>query len=293
MKIIVNDEPIDFSLQGETNLGEIVPTLRDWLAESEYTITALSADGEQLAISSEESWRERSLDQIETLTLEAHSLLDERLNAIDTALEFLTLLRRIIAAGNQERLGEAMAEYEYLREALPTLLSVRPTEGKEMREYFEELLNSSGASNGKLPKEEAREELLKRADILINLLKSRAKELLDPEEEYRSVARAVAASLSSVEEVPVLLQTGEGNEAMRRIAGFTGLVERLLRLYHRFDETDGSEAHVEGLNEVLEELVQALGEEDTVLVGDLVEYEVVPKMERFLKEDGIERPATG
>ena len=80
---------------------------------------------------------------------------------------------------------------------------------------------------------------------------------------------------------------------MRRIAGFTGLVERLLRLYHRFNETDGSEAHVEGLNEVLEELVQALGEEDTVLVGDVVEYEVVPKMERFLKESGIERPEAG
>ena len=294
MKILVNDEAIDFTLQGEEKLGEIIPPLRDWLAASDYSISSLSVDGKPIELDKRDQWEEIDLNGIETLTVSASSLVQEQLDGVETAMEFLVLLRRIIEAGDQERLAEALMEYNYLREALPTFLSSRYEEGTQMRNYFDELLDRTGAIKGTLPSEgEERRELLRGVDSLISLLEARAREIVQPVEEFLSIARAVAGSLESIEEVPVLLQTGEGANAMRRLAGFTGLVERLVRLYPLWaEENDGKEADFEELNEVLAELIQALGDEDSVLVGDLVEYEIVPKVEAFLESTGVKRPTS-
>lgn len=294
MKILVNDEAIDFTLQGEEKLGEIIPPLRDWLAASDYSISSLSVDGKPIELDKRDQWDEIDLNGIETLTVSASSLVQEQLDGVETAMEFLVLLRRIIEAGDQERLAEALMEYNYLREALPTFLSSRYEEGTQMRNYFDELLDRTGAIKGTLPSEgEERRELLRGVDSLISLLEARAREIVQPVEEFLSIARAVAGSLESIEEVPVLLQTGEGANAMRRLAGFTGLVERLVRLYPLWaEENDGKEADFEELNEVLAELIQALGDEDSVLVGDLVEYEIVPKVEAFLESTGVKRPTS-
>ncbi len=294
MKILVNDEAIDFTLQGEEKLGEIIPPLRDWLADSDYSISSLSVDGKSIELDKREQWEEIDLKRIETLKVSANSLVQEQLDGVETAMEFLVLLRRIIEAGDQERFAEALMEYNYLREALPTFLSSRYEEGTQMRDYFDELLDRTGAINGTLPSEgEERRELLRGVDSLISLLEARAREIVQPVEEFLSIARAVAGSLESIEEVPVLLQTGEGANAMRRLAGFTGLVERLVRLYPLWaEENDGKEADFEELNEVLAELIQALGDEDSVLVGDLVEYEIVPKVEAFLESTGVKRPTS-
>lgn len=296
MKILVNDEAIEFTLQGEKELGEIVPSIREWLRKSDYAIAAISVDGKELNLDNGEEWTSLTLEGIDTLSVQATSVTQERLDGIETATEFLLLLRRILEARHEERLSEALTEYEYLREVLPTFLSSRQSEGEQMRDYFDELLHRTGAHSGKVPTdEEQRMELQRGVDSLISLLEARARELLQPAEEYLSVARAVAGALDSVEEVPVLLQTGEGADAMRRLAGFTGLVERLVRLYPLWSEAserEPEEDHFQELNEVLGELIQALGDEDTVLVGDLVEYEVVPKVEGFLESSGIGRPSS-
>lgn len=296
MKILVNDEAIEFTLQGEKELGEIVPSIREWLRRSDHAIAGMSVDGKELNLDNGEEWTSLTIESIDTLSVQATSVTQEQLDGIETAMEFLLLLRRIIEARDGERLSEALTEYDYLREVLPLFLSSRRTEGEQMRDYFDELLQRTGARNGEVPSnEELRAELQRGLDSLVSLLEARARELLQPAEEYLSVARAVAGALDSIEEVPVLLQTGEGADAMRRLAGFTGLVERLVRLYPLWSEAserEPEEDHFQELNEVLGELIQALGAEDTVLVGDLVEYEVVPKVEAFLGSSGIERPSS-
>ncbi|MFW6338990.1 MAG: hypothetical protein ACOC25_08675 [Alkalispirochaetaceae bacterium] len=294
MKIVVNDEAIDFTLQGEKRLGEIIPPLREWLSASDFAMAGLTVDGKPVDLEKREEWEELELKGIGTLTVSASSLVQEQLDGIETAMEFLVLLRRIVQAADAERLAEALMEYNYLREVLPAFLSSRYEEGTQMRDYFDELLDRTGAADGALPSEgEPRRELLRGVDSLISLLETRAREIVQPGEEFLAVARAVAGSLESIEEVPVLLQTGEGANAMRRLAGFTGLVERLVRLYPLWaEEHEAGEADFEELNEVLAELIQALGDEDSVLVGDLVEYEVVPKIETFLEGAGVKRPTS-
>lgn len=294
MRILVNEEAIDFTLQGEAKLGEIIDPLRKWLGSSDFTISGVAVDGVSIDMAQQDEWKDIPLENIDTLSVSASSVVQEQLEGVETAMEFLVLLSRIIEAGDEARLAEALTEYNYLREALPTFLSSRKEEGTQMRDYFDELLQRTGASNGKIPPEgEQRRELLRGTSSLISLLEGRAREIVQPAEEFLSVARAVAGSLASIEEVPVLLQTGEGADAMRRLAGFTGLVERLVRLYPLWAEENGrKEADFEELNEVLEELIQALGDEDSVLVGDLVEYEIVPKVETFLESTGVKRPAS-
>ncbi|MFP4330086.1 MAG: hypothetical protein ACOCWS_01710 [Alkalispirochaetaceae bacterium] len=294
MKIVVNDEAIDFTLQGEEALGEIIPTLQAWLGESEFAIASIEVDGNPLPLDDQESWRSIRLAEIDTLSVEASSVVQQQLEAIEPAVELLALMRRTVEATDQRRFGEAMTEYEYLRAALPSILSYREAEGFALRDHFDALLERCGARGGSMPEEaEKLEELRRGLDSLITLLQTRSRELVQPEGEFLSVARAIAASLGSIEEVPVLLQTGEGSEAMRRLAGFTGLLERLVYLFPLYlraseEESTGEETFKE-LNGILHELVSALDEEDSVLVGDLVEYEVVPKVEEVLEGLGVTR----
>ena len=44
MQILLNDEPIDVTLEAEETIGEVIDALADWLAESQCTITGITVD---------------------------------------------------------------------------------------------------------------------------------------------------------------------------------------------------------------------------------------------------------
>ena len=191
MRIVVNDEAIDFTLQGEKALGEIVPALQEWLKRSDFTISALDVDGRSLDLESDEEWKTLELDGIDTLTVLAQSRTQQRLESLETAIELLALLRRVVEAGDSSRLSEVMTEYRYLREALPTLLSSRSSDGEQLTGYFDEILQRTGTADGAVPKaQDSRQEVMRGVDSLIALLETSARELLQPAEEYLRCPRS-------------------------------------------------------------------------------------------------------
>ncbi len=97
--------------------------------------------------------------------------------------------------------------------------------------------------------------------------------------------------VSALSEIPVLLQTGEDGQVMEIIHAFARDFESLCQsipLLNSISTRDTSALLVEGipldqypseLTPLLGELIEAIKSNDTVLMGDISEYELAPKVE--------------
>jgi hypothetical protein len=88
---------------------------------------------------------------------------------------------------------------------------------------------------------------------------------------------------------------------MAAVTGFTETFSKILRLMATLSESglDASQLLIDGkpyadffsdLNKVLNELMEAFGSRDTVLIGDLAEYEVLPRLDSIF--EALEKAAT-
>jgi hypothetical protein len=101
----------------------------------------------------------------------------------------------------------------------------------------------------------------------------------------------MAAHAESLIEIPVLLQTGEDSRVMESIHSFAEDFESLcqsLPLMKTISERDIAAVLVEDipleqypsrLTPMLGELIEAIKSNDTVLIGDISEYELAPKLQ--------------
>jgi hypothetical protein len=95
-----------------------------------------------------------------------------------------------------------------------------------------------------------------------------------------------------MEELPLDIQTGKNQRAAETVQLFSGVSAKLFRIFFMF-KSEGLSADtffiddlsarmfIDELNAVLSELSTAYENRDTVLVGDLAEYELSPRLLKF------------
>ena len=114
-------------------------------------------------------------------------------------------------------------------------------------------------------------------------------EVLDAFKQEAAKSRDVAAAL---EQVPVQLQGGKDKEANATIQAFTDLIDDICHTYtlstlfpelHDAFSINGKKLanFFEDISAVLSDFEQALASKDTVLIGDLAEYEISPRLTAF------------
>jgi hypothetical protein len=119
----------------------------------------------------------------------------------------------------------------------------------------------------------------------------RLAELRNPSEAMVSAARVFDSIKDDLSEVPVRLQTGKDAEAMRTMVVAVELIHKSVRILPEFMRSmDASTFEIDGVNlpefyekfnDVLRELAGAFENKDGVLIGDLAEYEIKPRLEAF------------
>ena len=88
--------------------------------------------------------------------------------------------------------------------------------------------------------------------------------------------------MAELKDVSVLLQTGRDKPAMEIVIRFADVVQSLpMDLLPFLPDTERARILVE-LTPILRDLVAAFGSRDSVLIGDLLEYEVAPRVERIV-----------
>ena len=284
MQILVNRERIDFSLEDESSVGEVVDELAEWLRSGRFAITSLDIDEAAFAIHERAAWEHIGIEDVHELSIEALPLdiadhatliaLDEYLGMLSFALE-----RRETGA-------------------LPELAEELPFVRARIAQFFPSLLDDDGTlpllmntelGGGRMPTPATAEAVLSELADLRAIIVGREREYRLPCQELALTLGQLTASIPSLVEVPVQLQTGKESAAMQTIIRLTELLTRVVRLVPLAEQApdtqdvdlSGVRSFAQDIGPHLLELKDALEAQDTVLIGDLLEYEIAPRLERL------------
>lgn len=276
MEILINGVPISFQLEREENAGDIVAGLESWLAAGGHAVQEVRIDGEIVASADDatsssptpEAWRDQEVARITSVEIVATSRYQEIIDQQETVINYCDLLRRVAGEGSDEQLVAIREELPHIEEGLsrivPDLAGVISAVGSD------------------------RDKLARRAGEISTILQQRQREYLDPVRELRQTIAALQQILPAFEQIPVQLQSGQEREALEMVAGFAELTGRLLRIVPIAatirPEVPSPESAESSLNGLLRELEGALESRDMVLVGDLMEYELLPLLTSLVGE---------
>jgi len=144
-------------------------------------------------------------------------------------------------------------------------------------------------------REDNRSQILTVINQIKTIFHNRIRELANPLREVLLTARLLKSSIFEISDVSVLLQTGKDRQAMNVIIKFSELSQKIIRLYpilkdygilNEKDLSIGNKNFTDfyqNLNSILSELLKAFEANDSVLIGDLLEYEIAPQLEELIR----------
>ncbi len=280
MEILVNREPLDFTLEDEQSLGEVVDGLQAWLTAGQFTITSIDVNDTSYPIHNRNAWEQIKVNGVRRLSVEALPRTSADQDAILAVDEYLSLLQEALTSADREALTDLLDELPHVRERIIA--------------FFPALADSAGESSVLVTdqldlgavQETERIRLTTEITQLRSLLVARAREFAFPVREMAITLGQLSSASEELEQVPVQLQTGEGARAMKTVVSLTELLGRVFRLTPLVESAENRgdldvvriRTFTQETSEVLAELAQAFEINDTVLVGDLLEYELAPRM---------------
>jgi hypothetical protein len=267
MNITIDGKEADIILENERTVGEVLAGVENWLRGSGYRISGLEADGEAADALSLDRFFNRELSAVETLNIKTSSWTEQ-------AAQSIAALR-----GALRDLGNsAFTEREVLRQNWKNSPEARFI-GAELPDLYR-LAETSFAGEGPGPEE------------LEKILEERLRELERPREELEAAGPLVEALARRLRDLPLDIQTGRDSRAADTMGLFSTLAEKLFRLFNLLGAGGAfpEDLNIEGspvrkfigeFDAALKELIQAYEGRDTVLVGDLAEYELAPRLLQF------------
>ena len=281
MQILVNDEPLDVTLEHEQTLGEVIDALADWLAEAQCTITAISVDNVVNPIHDRSGWESVPKDAVERLAIEAQSFDEAQSSTLAALDEFFALLDEALSGSHADAILDLSKELPFVRSRLGALF---PSMSSEQGSWA---LSDPHLCAGNPPPANRAAEIQGEISRFRTLLQIRAREYADPDRETFLTLGQLTAMADTLVEVPVFLQTGRQGEAMATVVQLTELLARVVRMLPRVSsdvlDKEGLASFTRDVTPFLGEMEHALEVEDSVLIGDLLEYEIAPRVRELQK----------
>ncbi len=282
MTITANGTELKLDMDG-ASLGEVLANADDVLERAGSVILGLRLDGRDLEADDLAGLGDKPAAEFRALEIDSVPAFELRGRAYGALLDFLGTLREW--AGGTEPADPLREAWSAYGRAFSGLLS-------SDEHSFLDLL---GRDIDALPKEgetEDRRHFARHADRLEPIFRERLEEILDPAAAMRSASRLYESERESLRDVPVRLQTGKDAEAMRSILLFVEIFHKANRILPELGRAgaDTSSLRIDGkpvpefyesFNRVLRQLMEAFETKDAVLIGDLAEYEIVPRMNAF------------
>ncbi len=267
MTITINGDNINYTLEEEKTAGDVLNGLSSWLEESGLLVGGILLDDKAVPLGGTE-WRNRPVGDINSFSVEAVSIREGRVRQLETARDYFILLKSAVEAGDEKALKDLADGFDDLKRILPHLLNEGPH--PSIMPHLEETLGKGFQNDGGTVALEA-------ARLAI-LLDSRCREVADPEAEAGSAAAALAAMAESLDDVAVHLQTGKDKQAMETIIRLTEFLQTFMRSLSWIGGSQEIKQIADDMNGIMAELEEALKANDTVLIGDLLEYEIKPRL---------------
>ncbi|MDR1238649.1 MAG: hypothetical protein LBK27_00895 [Treponema sp.] len=267
MNITINGNPADITLESEQYVGDVLAGLDGWLTGSGHRLSGLEIDGETADSGSLETLFDRELAGIHCLDIRTSSLLE--------------LTAEALIHTREDSKGYEHADFEE-KQALAGRWLQSPAalflagQNPDLYQWAEKTFSGEGISAGELR-------------LLID---ERLRELTDPLGELNRAEPLIDGLVRRLEDLPLDIQTGKDGRAVETIEIFSGLSGKIFRVFAilKAGGLDASalkvddisiQAFIEEFDAILRELLAAYETKDAVLVGDLAEYELAPRLRKL------------
>ena len=267
MTITVNDQAIDFTLESERTLGEVLSELRNWVEDAGLRIRSIESNGEDLDLAQNDSWDLVSLETIDRVSVVALTPVEFYREKLESLYQYFELIRDY-AQSKSEAASGLLLERSSVAELLSETIS------PEAATMFLNVSNPGSESN-----------LPEFSDKLLPLIEERYEEITQPMICLERALPQFRESTDELSEVAAYLQNGEDTAGMHKVLRFIELAQKILRIVGFAKELqkldsgtlESIEANQMELNGLLGELGDAISSGDTVTIGDLLEYEIGPR----------------
>ena len=264
MKITINGVNADIQPENEKTVGEILAAMETWLAGSGHRLSGFSLDGEAVKSDSMEMFFNRELAGVKTIDIITSSL-------PELIMESLLLLIQDIEAWELSGFdGKAKFAVHWKESPEANLLA---EQAPDLYDWTVKTFSGEGLS----PEE------------LRFICEERLRELKDPAGELGRTGQAVTDVCGRLEQLPLDIQTGKDAEAAGTVNIFSGVTEKVFRIFRVLKMQGVSvdnitvadtpiTVYITEFGKALDELLNAYKQRDTVLVGDIAEYEMAPRL---------------
>ncbi|MDR0539236.1 MAG: hypothetical protein LBG74_01855 [Spirochaetaceae bacterium] len=248
MDIKIDGKDADITLDGEKTLGDVLSGISRYLESAGFCAAGLEVDGMPVTDADVERVFAQNVDTLQTLNVKTRT-------DAEMAADALITIENTVKAGELPAGFETSAPFMFLKEkegALYTLITSMAAKqdyerlGAELREIVEE----------------------------------RRRELASPAKELQAMKESVHDVCRRLNDFPLDIQTGKDAQAAAAVEYFTLVIRKLFRLvllaqFYGYSYTGilNSDSMNE-FNSVLKEFLSAYENGDTVLSGDLAEYEL-------------------
>jgi hypothetical protein len=258
MNITIDGKTADVTLEGEKTVGELAGGVSDWLLGSGFIVSGIDLDGRFVPASALAEAFLLKLDDIGSINIRT------ALQA-EICLDALLCAEEVVARWENEGASARQAIEREWR-SCPAASHLREKDGAAYQ-HVEDVF--AGKSKGGIR-------------LFID---ERTRELEDPVREFLAVEDEMKGLVLRLSDYALDVQMGKdlrAAETVRLFSAFSAKLLRLIPLLRSFgielNKLSLEKDFFESFNSVLKELLAAYQAEDTVLSGDLAEYEVAPRL---------------
>ncbi len=279
MNLKINGEPVNFSLEKEKTLAEVMQGIQAWLGSAGFVISSVLADGQDLLSMNPGIWAATPVDSVREIDVQALHTADMKVEHWQTLDVWLGMLADEVKAPGPvlEELLENLPETVEGMKKNPFLPS-----GADAMERFERTFQGQGIAEIRRLSPEQRQEVAALIQTMRAELSHRIEDAAQPSAALSRCMTDLRTRVGQLPEVSVLLQTGKDKAAMETVIGFTDTVQSVLALVPFLPPDPERGRLIAELTPVLRDLVAAFDAKDSVLIGDLLEYEVAPRVTRLM-----------
>jgi len=265
MEIRINGKAADITLDTENTIGEVMASLEGWLANSGHRLSGISIDGKTAGTAVLEDFFLREVDSVKVLDIFTNSIAE--LTA-ESLLNLLADIKDFEGLKYDER-NNYTANWKESAQALFAL--------EQFPDLYDFYINYfSGQVN---------------SQVIVSVTEERLREVNDPHSELTNLQPLLEETCTRLADFSLDVQTGKDARAAATIQLFSGLAEKIFRLIKQLDnqgflsqkadEKKSFNQVIDEFGKLIKELLQAYEKHDSILTGDLAEYEVSPKLKEL------------
>lgn len=271
MNITINETPAEFDFIGKSVRNVVQEIDRD-LEKINFVITGISLNNEEIQ-GDFDAFAETVLSEKDSLAITTEAVSDIKAKAISTILNILAVLE------SDDAIHQIQDSWDSFSKTFNSFFSA------EECSFLDSI--SAMIQN---PKAISTAEKIKRCRELSLFFKERLDECVQPVEAMLRGAELFEKLRTDLSNTSVLLQTGKEQEAIRNITVLIEIINKVIRIMPGYfislqisnEPIIGDEklsVFFDNFNKKLNEIIEAFENKDTVLLGDLIEYEILPKLE--------------